>query len=89
MLTFSAGKSFKYNLRKNGKWSSIVYDLLTMAAGGMGGKARNSGDLDIIIERIMESDESSLNFQVNDEFGVSLLIAITQDSEIAIDTIHS
>ncbi|WP_020167400.1 MULTISPECIES: hypothetical protein [Methylotenera] len=89
MLTFSAGKSFKYNLRKIGKWSSIVYDLLTMAAGGMRGKARGSGDLDIVIERIMESNESSLNFQVNDQLGVSLLLAITQDTEIALDTIDS
>jgi hypothetical protein len=85
MLTFSAGKSFKYSLRKNGKWSSIVYDLLTMAAGDMGGKARGSDDLKIIIERIIGGDDSSPVFQIDDRSGVSLLIAITQDTEVAID----
>lgn len=89
MLTFSAGKPFKYSLRKNGKWSSIVFDLLSMAAGGMRGKARGSGELDIVIEQIMELNESPLNFQVNDHLGVSLLLAITQDTEISLDTINA
>ena len=83
MLTCSAGKPFSYALRSNGKWSSIIFDLLNMAAGIMRGKPRASGELDIIIDQVISADN---NKEINEiDIGIPLIISIVQDKEYQLE----
>lgn len=81
LLTFSAGKAYEHSEHLGGGWSSIVNDVLRMGGGIMNGKARNSPDLDTIIDEFNNFRNHDV-FTVNNQMGgTSILVAIMQDSD--------
>jgi hypothetical protein len=81
LLTLSAGKNYASCDAKNGAWSSIVNDMLRMAAGTMKGSDRGSPDLDTVVDYFNDFRDHQLYSYDNSPGGVPLVLAIMQDTD--------
>ncbi|MGJ9416283.1 hypothetical protein ACHAC9_00750 [Massilia sp. CMS3.1] len=81
LMTFSAGKSYDFNESASGGWSSVVNDVLRMGANKMSGKARNSPDLDELVDHFNDFLDHDVYFLEKNDPGVPIVIAIIQDTK--------
>ena len=83
LLTLSEGKNYEHSAAMAGAWSSIVNDLLRMAATGMGNSKtpRGSPDLDVVIDYFNDFHSHARYCYEPQGEGVPLVIAIVQDTQ--------
>lgn len=81
LMTFSAGKSYDFAESASGGWSSIVNDVLRMGTAKMSGKARNSPDLDELVDHFNHFLDHDVYFLERNDPGVPIVIAIIQDTK--------
>ena len=81
LLTLTEGKTYDYADRLVGGWSSIVNDVLRMGGGSIGGKPRNSPDLDEIIDYFNDFRNHEKQVMDANGPGVTMLLSIVQDTD--------
>lgn len=88
MLTLSAGKLYDQADVENGGWSTIVRDVLGMAARSISSRVnRGSEELDTIVDYFNDFRDNSIYYREyqGGPGGVSLILAIIQDTQLVAD----